>query len=156
MLHSCFLILCGQGCLSQQTGEEISWPLSSSPFLPVHYILYSHRRQWPNIYLPMIVSLKISPYSLWPWSAIKWFEMTRLTTLYSCLSWTTLSPHISVKDYMAKKWIGKVNNNLLKCLSCSTPCKVFSCYRIRWEVSELSWRSHLTSPYTARLILGQE
>jgi hypothetical protein len=49
----------------------------------------------------------------------------------------TLSPHILVKDYEAKKCIGKVNINLSKCLSCSTSLKACSYHRIRQEVLEL-------------------
>jgi hypothetical protein len=70
--------------------------------------------------------------------------MTRLTTLYLHPSRITLSPHISVKDYEAKKCIGKVNNNLLKCLSCFTPPKACSYHRIRREVLELIM---VLSPY---------
>jgi hypothetical protein len=56
---------------------------------------------------------------------------------FKALGSFTLSLHILVKDYEAKKCIGKVNNNLSKCLSCSTSLKACSYHRIRREVLEL-------------------
>jgi hypothetical protein len=49
-----------------------------------------------------------------------------------------------VKEYKVKEYIGKVNNNRSKCLSCSTPPKACSYHRIRREVLQLIM---VLSPY---------